>query len=65
MKCSSANMDVDVPAIKRRLEDSVDPVREQRQRQQAKEGNYVTGKKKCVANTRRSSSLQRDDKAKL
>ncbi|KAH7950124.1 hypothetical protein HPB49_019810 [Dermacentor silvarum] len=65
VKCSSANMDVDVPAIKRRLEDSVDPVREQRQRQQAKEGNYVTGKKKCVANTRRSSSLQRDDKAKL
>lgn len=65
VKCSSANMDVDVPAIKRRLEDTVDPVREQRQRQQAKEGNYVTGKKKCVANTRRSSSLQRDDKAKL
>ncbi|KAH7973654.1 hypothetical protein HPB49_003571 [Dermacentor silvarum] len=65
VKCSSANMDVGVPAIKRRLEDTVDPVREQRQRQQAKEGNYVTGKKKCVANTRRSSSLQRDDKAKL
>ncbi|KAH7966089.1 hypothetical protein HPB49_013792 [Dermacentor silvarum] len=65
VKCSSANMDVDVPAIKRRLEDAVDPVREQRQRQQAKEENYVTGKKKCVANTRRSSSLQRDDKAKL